>query len=70
LAVSDLNKAVRLACTANRKQKLGGSYTSVYATAWHPTLLLHPQFVVVVVVVVDDDDDITPDATWSIRNKV
>jgi hypothetical protein len=41
----------------------------VYATAWHPTLLLHPQFVVVVDDD-DDDDDIAPDATWSIRNKV
>jgi hypothetical protein len=32
--VSDLNKAVHLACTAYCEQKHGGSYTSVCATAW------------------------------------
>jgi hypothetical protein len=32
--IGDLNKAVRLACTAYCEQNHGGSYTIVYATAW------------------------------------
>jgi hypothetical protein len=44
--IGDLNKAVRLACTAYCEQKHGGSYASVYATAWRLTLsLIQPSLV-------------------------